>query len=228
MVDPRTKLIVVICLSSMAVLMNNLFVLLALSAISFILLLLLKVNLTGVFARIRLLFAAVVFVGIMQIVFAKENGLVMAGEFLLRMLVIVASAAVLTTCSSREIIQGMVKMGLPYEIAFMAVLGIRFLPAFKEEFQDAVVAIRLRGIDFMSLRLRQKIDLISKAFMPVAAGAIIQSRALSMSIEMRGFRSKAKRTEYKVLKLKAADCIIMGFSVFITVFALIGYYRYLA
>jgi energy-coupling factor transport system permease protein len=95
------------------------------------------------------------------------GGLLKGAEFLLRMLIIITSAGILTTSNHREIIQGLVQWKLPYEIAFMASMGIRFLPVFAEEFRDAMIAVQLRGVDIKKLPLRQKLEVTASLFQPV-------------------------------------------------------------
>ncbi|MGI6732758.1 MAG: energy-coupling factor transporter transmembrane component T family protein [Anaerovoracaceae bacterium] len=239
MPDPRTKLVLIVCLSSMAVFMNHLILLGALFLISLLLLLLFRVNVKGVWKRTRALLVIVVFIALAQSLFGQggqalitlgrlelltTGGLILAGEFILRMLIIFTSACILTTCGSRDVIQGLVQWKLPYEIAFMAALGIRFIPVFGDEFRDARTAIQLRGIDIKALRLKQKIEVYASLFQPVVAGALIKSRALSLSMEMRGFRSFPNRVSYRVLRLKSLDFVIMGAALILTTGVLALYY----
>ncbi|MDD3270040.1 MAG: energy-coupling factor transporter transmembrane component T [Syntrophomonadaceae bacterium] len=222
--DPRTKLFLIACLSSSAVIMSHWTFLAVLFGISVLLLLLFGVNPWGMLKKCKLLLYMVLGIAILQSIFMPAGqaiitvgslkllslgGLKMAGEFILRMLIIIASAGILSTSSSREIIQGLVQCKLPYEVALMASLGIRFLPVFAEEFRDTMIAIQLRGVDFKTLPFKQKIEVMGSLFQPVVAGAIIKSKALAMSIEMRGFRASPHRSSYLVLKCRIRDYVIM-------------------
>lgn len=237
--DPRTKLFLVACLTSSAVIITNWVFLTGIFIVSVVLLLLFGVSPWGIVKKIRLLIYMVVFIAIMQSIFVSAGqalitigsielvttgGLIMAGEFILRMSIIIVSAGILSTSSSREIIQGLVQMKLPYEIAFMAAMGIRFLPVFAEEFSNAMIAIQLRGIDLKALPLQQKIEVFASLFQPVVAGAIIKSRALAMSIEMRAFRAFPTRTSYLILKCSARDYVVMVSSGVLTILMMIAYY----
>jgi energy-coupling factor transport system permease protein len=230
-VDPRTRLIIIILISSMAVALNHIIMLGMLLAISFLVLVMFRIDIKSLYFRIKGLIATVLLIAIIQSLFNKggeplvllggirlvtTEGLMLASEFLMRMIIIFASAGILVSCGSRNIIQGLVQMRLPYEIAFMAALGLRFLPTFREEFTDAITAIQLRGIDLKALRFRQKLQVYAGLIQPVVAGALIRSRALSMSIEMRGFRSRPNRTSYRVLRFRLQDYLIMTFAVSMT------------
>ncbi|GAB1476102.1 energy-coupling factor transporter transmembrane protein EcfT [Bacillota bacterium] len=237
--DPRTKLIIIICMSSLAVLVNYPPLLAALFFISLMLLKLFGVSLRSVCKQMRALLAVVLFITLIQSLFGRggralitiggvglftTGGVILALEFFLRMLIIFTSAGILSSCGSREIIQGLVQMKLPYEIAFMAALGIRFLPVFGEELRDARTAIQLRGVNIKALKFKQKLRVYAHLLQPVAAGALIKSRALSMSIEMRGFRSFPKRVSYRTLGLNALDYTVMAASILFTAGALAFYY----
>ncbi len=237
--DPRTKLTLIMCLSSLAVLLNHPLLLAVLFLISLLLLMLFGVSIRSVCKQMRVLLAVVLFITLIQSLFGQggralitigdiglltTGGMILATEFFLRMLIIFTSAGILTSCGSRELIQGLVQMKLPYEIAFMAALGIRFLPVFGEEFRDAIIAIQLRGINIKSLKFKQKLRVYAHLLQPVVVGALIKSRALSMSIEMRGFRSFPKRVSYRTLRLTVLDYTVMAASILSTMGALAFYY----
>lgn len=239
--DPRTKLFMIACLSSSAVIINDWACLTVLFLLSILLLLLFGINPVTLVQKTRLLLYMVIFIALMQSIFGSTGrhllemggvkllttgGLIMAVEFILRMAIIIASAGILSTSGSRSIIQGLVQWKLPYEIAFMASLGITFLPVFAQEFQDAVIAVQLRGIDFGKLSLKHKLEVISSLFQPVAAGAIIKARALGMSIEMRAFRAYPTRTSYLVLKLRGRDYAVMAGTALVTA-VLLGWYFFI-
>lgn len=237
--DPRTKLFLIVCLSTSAVVMTHWTFLTGIFLLSILLLMIFGVSPWNILIKTKMLLNMVLFIAIMQSIFVPSGqalvvigslklvttgGLMMAGEFVLRMLIIVASAGILSTSNSREIIQGLVQWKLPNELAFMAAMGIRFLPVFAEEFRNAVIAIQLRGVDIKVLPLRQKIEVMACLFQPVVAGALIKSRAISMSIEMRGFRACPARTSYLVLKCRTEDYVVMIAAGLVTVIIMAWYY----
>lgn len=237
--DPRTKLFLIACLSSSAVLITHWAFLGGLFAVSLLLLLLFGVNPRDMLKKTRALLSMVVFIAVMQSIFTSTGqalvtigslnlvtagGLMAAGEFVLRMLIIVASAGILSTSNSREIIQGLVQWKMPYELAFMASMGIRFLPVFAEEFQNARIAVQLRGVELKALSLRQKIEVMAGLFQPVVGGALIKSRAIAMSIEMRGFRACPTRTSYRLLEATWRDYGVMISSGLLTVLIMTWYF----
>jgi len=236
--DPRTKLFLTGCLSAAAVFLSHWAFLSGIFAFSCLLLLIFAVNPWTVFKKTRRLLDMIVLIALLQSIFMPggqgivmigevnlltTGGLTLAAEFVLRMLIIVTSAAILSTSSSREIIQGLVQMKMPYELAFMTAMGVRFLPIFAEEFKSALIAIQLRGVNLKALPWGQKTEVMVSLLQPVAAGALIKSKAIAMSIEMRGFRAGSRRTSYLVLSLSKKDYGVMLGGGLLTVAVFVGY-----
>ncbi len=236
--DPRTKFFLVACLSSLAVIFREIYLLSGLFAFSLLLLLLFRISPAQLLHRTKVLLGVVIALAFLQSVFTpgeqalvslggisllSVTGILLAGEFVLRILIIVASAALLGTSDSRELIQGLIQCKLPYELAFMAAMGIRFLPVFAQEFRDAFSAIQLRGIDLHHLSFRQKLEVYAGLFQPVAGGALLKAKALALSIEMRGFRACEKRSSLLLLQLRGRDYLVMAVSMVLTAGALACY-----
>lgn len=230
--DPRTKLVIVACLSSLAVVTKDIILLLGIFLLSLALILIFGVKPAYMWKKAKGFFAIVFFIACLQSVFGQGGraliaiggleiitvgGLALALEFLMRMLIILTSAGILTTSGSRDIIQGLIQWKLPYEIAFMAVLGLGFLPVFGQEFRDARIAIQLRGVDMGALKFREKLEIYAGLMQPVIAGAMLKARGLSLSMEMRGFRALSKRVSYRELRLGPIDYIVMVAALGLTV-----------
>lgn len=230
-VDPRTKLVIVLCLSSLAVFMQNIMYLAVVLLISLVIVMIFKVNLRQIFNRLKGLIYVLIGIALIQSIFSKGGqalftigginiitvtGLQKGLEFILRIVTVICSAAIITTSSSREIVQGLVQWKLPYEIAFMVSLGIRFLPILMEEIRDSLVAIQLRGVEVDRIPWKRKIYVYSYLFTPILVATIIRAQKLSMSIEMRGFRAYESRTSYMILKMSYLDYFLIFLSFLLT------------
>ena len=60
-----------------------------------------------------------------------------------------------------DLIYGLIAMRLPYELAFMVLLAIKFLPLFKEEFTDSIIAVQLAGTDLIKIPLGKLCHIIT-------------------------------------------------------------------
>lgn len=217
--DPRSRLVIVFSLSSLAVFVKSISLLLVVLAVSIALV----YSSNGNFRLIKKAkHFIILFLGIavIQSIFSPEgDSLLHAGNIILlttgglekgirvilRMLIIIISASIMTGSSSREIIQGLIQWKVPYEIAFMVSLAIRFLPVLGEEARDVYTAIQLRGIEPARLPLKKRIKLYSYLLMPMLSGVIVKAREISTSMETRAFRVYPERTSYLKLELKKID-----------------------
>lgn len=232
-IDPRSRLIIVLCFSTLSVLALDIvylaFVFFAVLLMDFIL----QIDLIAIIKRIKFLLSMIVFITILQSLTIRGgkaiisigslnlitlNGIIKGGEFALRMIIIIFSSAVVIKAEGREMIDGLIKMRVPYEIAFMTSVALRFLPYFKEEFSARLNAVRMRGINIKKLSLQKKLKVYSYIIFPTVSGSIIKSKELASAMEARAFRAYDKRTMLRALKFNFRDYAII--STVITIFAL--------
>ncbi|WP_066499043.1 energy-coupling factor transporter transmembrane component T family protein [Abyssisolibacter fermentans] len=241
--DPRTKLFIVLCLSSMGVIIKNIYMLFVILLISIVVSKLFACDFFSYYKKIKNLIKIIILIAVVQSIFSGSGsvlisirglrilttgGILKAAEFILRMSVVIISASIITTSNYREIVQGLVQMKIPYEIAFMVSVGIRFLPLMVEEFKDAMTAIQLRGIELDKIPIKSKLKIYSYIFTPVIAGSIIKAKRLSITMETRAFRAYPNRVSYMILNMRFADYIVMIITFIITALIVGIYVCYMA
>jgi len=234
--DPRTKIAIVLSLSTLSLIYDDISMLIVILSVSCLCSVLMNSNLIAILVRLKKLICVMAAIAIVQSLFTKtgntilkigtvtlltDYGIVKSLEFVLRLGIIIVSAAIITTSSSREIVQGLVQWRCPYEIAFMVSVAIRFLPIFKEEMTDMVIAIQLRGIDLKRVKLKKKIKVYKYILFPIVTNSILKAKELSTAMEMRGFRAYPSRTSYMTLKMQNTDYIIIVISFVFTILFLI-------
>lgn len=225
--DPRTKLVIVLILSSFALIYNDFMVLFPILLISIVIALLMGSDLKAIVIGLKKFIYLIIVIAIVQSLFTNSgNPIISIGEFplitdygikkslefILRIGIIIVSAGILTTSSSRDIVQGFIQMKIPYEIAFMVSIAIRFLPILKEEMTDSIIAIQLRGVDLKKSKLKDKMKIYKYIFLPIIINSTLKARELASAMEMRGFRAYPERTSFRVLKMGRSDYIIISFS----------------
>ena len=226
-IDPRTKLIQVLILSTLALIYNELYLLSLILIAAIIIGLINNVDFISIISRLKKLLKIIFMIALIQSLLTNmgnpllkignftvftDYGIIKSLEFILRMGIIIVSAAIITTSSSREIIQGLIQWKCPYEIAFMVSVAIRFLPIFKEEMTDMITAIQLRGIDLKKVKFNKKFQVYKYILIPITVNSIMKAKELAAAMEMRGFRAYPERTSYMVLKMRAFDYILTGLS----------------
>ena len=236
--DPRTKLITVLCISTLGLVIKDRGYLAMVLILTIIVAKSYRVDLKRSFKKIKSLIYVLVLIAIIQSIFSQggevlfsirsftiltTRGLEKGLEFIFRMMIIIFSATIITTSNSREIVQGFVQWGLPYDIAFMVALGIRFLPILSQEIKDSLTAIQLRGVDIKTIPIRKRISVYSYIFTPILVGTLLKAEKLSTAIEMRGFRAYDNRTSYLILKMSKWDYIVISISILFTICYIIFY-----
>jgi len=219
-IDPRTRIILVFLISSAAVVIKELISLLFLLLLTLILCRMFSVHLSGSIRKLRkLLYFFIVLASIQSIFTPGGETLIAAGglriltvsgleigiSIIIRISVIIFSALLIASAPAMDVVYGLIAMKLPYEIAFMVLLSIKFLPLFREEFADSIIAVQLAGADLARIPLKQKLSLYSYVLTPSVVKALNRAEYISLSMECRGFRAFPCRTSYCRLRMGKAD-----------------------
>lgn len=226
--DPRTKLVMVICVTTLALIYNTPGPLVLLFAGTILLLVIMRVDFSDSLGILKQFLPLLLILFLVQCIFSPGGevllavgpvrlltgkGLALGASVVLRIGVVVAAAVLLATAGSRNFILGLVQWKVPYEIAFMVSVAIRFLPIFRDELINVVTAIQLRGVELRKVPWGQKIKLYGSVLFPVVYGALLKAQHLAVAMEARGFRAYPRRTYLRRLCLAPADYVVMlGFS----------------
>lgn len=117
------------------------------------------------------------------------------------------------TTDSRDMLNGLVGLKVPYSVAFMVVTAVRFLPIIITEIATVVTVQRLRG--FNPKRIGSgMIKTLLNILTPTLANCVRRTGTLAVSIQSRAFRSNLNRTYLKKLKFSDADKIVIVVFVF--------------
>lgn len=146
-----------------------------------------------------------VLISIYNINLLTKEGLYYGFNFIFRILNITALGFILRDIPSREMIQGLVKLKIPYEFAVMTNIGISFLNVLRIEAVDTYNSLSLRGINFKKLKFNKKLDVMIYLIVPLLNSTMKKAKDLTESMELRGFRLSEKRTNYKLIKMRGKD-----------------------
>jgi energy-coupling factor transport system permease protein len=222
--DPRTKLAAILCITTLAVLYNTPGRLGLLLAASLVLLLLFGLDPRRAWGYLRPFLYLFLVLFAIQVIFTPggevllaagraplitARGLEAGASVVLRLLVVITIAVLLTTASPRDFVLGLVQMGMPYEVAFMVEVAMRFLPVFQEELVNVVTAIQLRGVDLRRVPRGEKLALYRSLLLPVIYGALLKAQQLSEAMEARGFRAYPRRTYLRRLQFGRSDYVLI-------------------
>lgn len=130
----------------------------------------------------------------------------------MRLMIVVFSALILLTGQPRDYLLGLIQWRVPYEIAYMVMIGLRFFPLLREEALDVYYSVQLRGMELRKASLKVKLQVYLKISLPILAGTLERAKDTSMAMEARAFRAYEKRTYMRQMKLRANDICFMVLS----------------
>ena len=237
--DPRTRLCFVLCLSGLAIVINSPLWLAGVFVITLVIAVFFGGGISSSMRFTRWILYMAVFLLLLQSIFGAADrvylaiggitlltdyGIISALLFALRMSVIIISASILLCENSRRMVQAMVQMRMPYEIAFMVSTAIRFMRMLSEEMNNSLLAIQLRGVNLKKIPVRKRVTVYTYLLLPVLSGAIFKARQLSLSLELRGFKLYHQRTSYFRLELTKKDKVLIFLTILFTVIIIAAYF----
>ncbi|MCI5140509.1 MAG: energy-coupling factor transporter transmembrane protein EcfT, partial [Candidatus Electrothrix sp. ATG1] len=105
---------------------------------------------------------------------------------------------------------GMIKLRIPYGLAFMVITSLRFIPLLLSETVTVLRAQKIKGYEpFKPKNLPRAVFFL---LVPVLANCMRRSAKLAISVEGRGFRPDAPRSYMKndTLQMRSADRILLA------------------
>ncbi|MFZ5974003.1 MAG: energy-coupling factor transporter transmembrane component T family protein [Bacillota bacterium] len=225
--DPRSLLIVVLCLSTIVLAVQDIYYLLGSGIITIAVALLFGVNFWRLIKRFRRFIYLLLTISLVQSICTPDThvllsvfsinvftakGVLLGIKTFMRLLVIFTSASIMTTINYRDTVQGLVQWKVPHMIAFMVSIALRFLPIFSEELRDSLTALQLRGVNLKKIPFGKKIKVYVYLLTPVVMSVLKRAQNLSMAMEARAFGAYPTRVSYLVLKLRAGDYLVQSLS----------------
>jgi len=128
----------------------------------------------------------------------------------------------LSTTRNEELTNGLIRMGLPYPIAFALSTALRLVPTFAGAGATIIQAQISRGLDLESGNIFSRIGKFIPQAVPLFIYAIRHTNLLAMALESKGFSPESKRTLYYEPQMHKLD-----FAVLILLIGILGILIYL-
>ena len=136
-----------------------------------------------------------------------ERGL----EFFLRITIMVlASFIFIWTTDIRDLMAGLVRIGMPYRYAFAIFLALRFLPIVQQEVDAVKAAHAIRGRASNS-PIRHRIRLWQRYMFTVIVNSLRKAESTALAIDSRGFGAYPTRTYTKSFRWTATGAMLILF-----------------
>jgi energy-coupling factor transport system permease protein len=165
--------------------------------------------------------AALIHVGGLSLL--HTSGIMLASALALRLLNVVVSAQILLEGEVRDYMLAFTQMKLPYELAFMVVMGLHFLPILRDEALNAYCCMQLRGVDFKKSNPVARAKAYAGLCLPMFVGTLRRADEISVAMELRGLRAMPGRTCMRRLEMNRKDIAVAVLwpAAFITAFMLL-------
>jgi len=222
--DPRVTILFVLLLSSFAVITRDALPMLAILLSALFAAIAAKAPVLQVLRRLWVVWLSILLVTALQAFFADHllMGLFAGATILQRLVILMLGGALLARYSGHKLVQAMLQLRLPCQLAFMVSIGLRFVPLFGESYRDSLNAMQLRGVDFRKLKVRARLRVYMFLLMPTIASGVNSARKLAMAMELRGFGAHGKRSSYAPLRMKNYDWFGLAGLLIWTVLLILG------
>ncbi|HPI26786.1 MAG TPA: energy-coupling factor transporter transmembrane component T, partial [Candidatus Cloacimonadota bacterium] len=97
------------------------------------------------------------------------------------------------------------KIRLPEELSFMISYMAHLVPQLQINFRTQMQELKLRGILVSKLPIKEKLEIYKIISIATVAEIIVQSSSQAIALELRGFRSKGKRSSLNTLNFTYRD-----------------------
>jgi len=115
----------------------------------------------------------------------------------------------LATTRNEEITGGLIRLGLPYPVAFALSTALRLVPTFAGAGATIIQAQVSRGLDLEAKNLFTRIGKFIPLAVPMFITAIRYTNTLAMALESRGFRPDAPRSFFYEPQMGRRDWLVL-------------------
>ena len=122
---------------------------------------------------------------------------------------VIAMMLLVVTTKPGDLLQALVKWRVPYKIAYIPVLALRFLPTVISEAKTIIDAQRSRALDLEKGNLFVRIRKYIAVFVPLMIRMMRNTIELSVALDSKGFGSSGRRTFSNPLRFKAKDALFL-------------------
>jgi energy-coupling factor transport system permease protein len=122
----------------------------------------------------------------------------------------------LSVTRNEEITQGLIRIKVPYPMAFALSTALRLVPTFVGAGVTIIQAQRSRGLDLDKGNIFRRVGQFIPQAVPLLIYALRYTNFLAMALECRGFNPGSPRTWYRELKLGPKDYGVLAGGLFLT------------
>jgi energy-coupling factor transport system permease protein len=116
----------------------------------------------------------------------------------------------LSTTRNEELTNGLIRMRVPYPLAFALATALRLVPTFVGAGATIIQAQISRGLNLESGSIFKRMGKFIPQAVPLFIYAIHHTNTLAMALESKGFDPRAERTFYYEPQMRSVDFWVLG------------------
>ena len=151
----------------------------------------------------------------------SSGGIYWAAVISLRLATVVLCAKAISRNSFRDFQAAFAAIRLPEEFSFMLSYGVQLIPSFSAKIKGFMQSLRMRGIEPAKLPWKQRLSVYKLMSIAALAGIINGSTTAAIALELRGFRSKGRRSFLHKQSVGLADAFLLAVLILLIVFCLL-------
>ncbi|MHA1848411.1 MAG: energy-coupling factor transporter transmembrane component T family protein [Promethearchaeota archaeon] len=204
--DPRTKLVITITYSTLALLFNNL-IILALLTLTLVPFIINAKILQRWLTSIKGLTFIILFILILN---TWLNSLDFALSMCIRIILLLTSFSLFfMTVHPDDLALSLLTMKVPFSFTFTLSLATRFMPTLATEAQNIIDAQRSRGLELERGSLIKRVKNMIPILIPLIINSIKRAFSIAEALESKAFGAVKERTFLHELHISKRDVIII-------------------
>jgi energy-coupling factor transport system permease protein len=237
--DPRVKIIFMIIVSTAIFAVQKISIALIVLAIMFSLWFAAKLPLKVLGSFMKVLLPIIAFLFVVQAIFypgtdplikplipigrgygqVTLDGILFAVLLALRLMaMIIMLPLVIFTTQVQTFALGMVRMGLPYKLAYTMTTALNLVPILQVETGVIVDAQRLRAMhSFEKGKLMDKVKAYPALVTPLVIGSMRRAQLMAVAMDSRAFGATQSRTYMEDIHMENTDWVFLVLSILLTI-----------
>ncbi len=228
--DPLTKLLIVICISTLAIIYVNLYLMLGIIIVCLVMTFIAKIPMRRLWKYISFFSYLIFLLAIVQGIFypykilyplltVPSNSPIFANYIIfsldgvvhglilgVRLIALLIATTIFSlTTAPRDFLVSLRKIKVPFELAFMVNIALRFIPDIRDKANEILLAQTARGLELEKGSLLQRMKNLIPVLTPLLINYLLMARNSAVAIETRAFRLKNERTYMRTMHMTKTD-----------------------
>lgn len=134
---------------------------------------------------------------------------------------VLALPMVVLTTDVNDLVLGLVKLRVPYKVAYIFSIALRFVPFIFAQVDAISEAQRLRGLAIEKMNIFQRVPVFASMAVPLILGSLLRAQTLDVVLQSKAFRGTADRTYMDEINLRTADYVMISAMILVLVGAIV-------